>query len=124
MIALAGVISALLGSQGAVAPRPQTDPAAWFRRRVDATDPFPHRWPGEAMVAYRVWIGKDGRVARCMIVRSTGYGSLDRATCEALTRYGRFEPARDAEGRAVPGLWSGRTLWTDIVETVPEPQQQ
>ncbi|MEA3017119.1 MAG: periplasmic protein TonB [Sphingomonadales bacterium] len=124
MIAAAGVISALLGSPGAVPPRPLTDPAAWFDAAAAATDPWPDRWPGEAMVAYRVRVGKDGRVAECSIVRSTGYGSLDRATCDALARYGRFEPARDADGRAVRGEWSGRTRWTDIVGTVPEPERQ
>ena len=123
MIALAGLI-ALVGSQAIVAPRPMADPADWFRRRAEAGDPFPHSWPGEAMVAFRVRVGTNGRVSECTIVQSTGYGSLDRATCDALTLYGRFAPARDASGRAVRGEWSGRTLWTDIVETVQEPQQQ
>lgn len=124
MIAVAGVISALLASQGDVRPRPLADPAVWFDAAAAATHPWPYHWTGEAMVAFRVQVGEDGRVAECMIVRSSGYESFDRATCGALTRYGRFEPARNGDGRAVRGDWSGRVLWTDAGSIVPEPQQQ
>jgi protein TonB len=124
MIAAAGVISALLGSPGDVAPRPLADPAAWIDTAAAARDPWPYHFRGDAMVAFRVWVGKDGRVARCTIVRSSGYDSIDRSTCYALTRHGRFEPARDASGRAVRGEWPGRVLWTDNDGTVPEPQRQ
>jgi protein TonB len=124
MMAVAGAISVLLGVQGEVAPRPLGDPAAWFDAAAAARHPWPHRWPGESMVAFRVWIGEDGRVAKCLIVRSSGYGSLDQATCYGLTRFGRFEPARDAHGRAVRGEWSARTRWTEGGTTVPEPRQQ
>jgi periplasmic protein TonB len=124
MIAAAGVLSAFLSLQGDVAPRPVTDPAAWFDAVATARNPWPDRWPGQAMVAFRVRVGEDGRVAECVIVQSTGYGSLDRATCDALTRYGRFEPARTADGRAVRAEWSGRTRWTDTGRTAPEPQRQ
>ncbi|HEX8643898.1 MAG TPA: energy transducer TonB [Allosphingosinicella sp.] len=124
MIAAAGLISALLALQGDIAPRPLTDPAAWFDAAAAATHPWPHRWSGHALAAFRVRIGEDGRVAECAIVQSTGYGSLDRATCRALTSYGRFEPARNGDGTAVRGEWSGRVLWSDGGATVPEPQQQ
>ena len=124
MMALAGAVAVLFGALGDVAPRPLADPAAWFQRRADARHPWPHHWPGESVVAFRVAVGEDGRVAECVIVESTGYDSLDRATCEALTLYGRFAPALDADGRAVRGEWSGRTRWTDGGGAAPEPPQE
>lgn len=124
MIAVAGVISALLGSPGDVAPRPLTDPATWFEAVTAARDPWPYHWRGEARVAFRVRVGEDGRVAECMIVRSSGYDSFDKATCYALTRHGRFEPARNADGQAVRGEWPGRVLWTDLDRTELEAQQE
>jgi TonB family protein len=123
MIAVAGLISAVLGSPSDVPPRPLADPAAWFGAAEAAREPFPYHWRGETMVAFRVSVGEDGRVAECMIVRSSGYLSFDQATCYALIRHGRFEPARDADGRVVRGEWPGRVLWTDG-SMVLEPQQQ
>ena len=42
-----------------------------------------------------------GRVSKCTIVRSSGYASLDQATCSILQRRAHFIPARDASGALV-----------------------
>ena len=45
-------------------------------------------------------IGPDGRVTGCNLIRSTGNGSLDSATCNILRRRAKFVPARDSNGNA------------------------
>jgi periplasmic protein TonB len=54
-------------------------------------------------------IGADGRVVGCSLVRSTGNGALDSATCNILRRRAKFSPARDSNGNAT----------TDTVRTPP-----
>jgi protein TonB len=43
-------------------------------------------------------VGPDGRVTGCNLIRSTGNGSLDSATCNILRRRAKFVPARDSSG--------------------------
>jgi protein TonB len=45
-------------------------------------------------------IDRDGRVVGCSLIRSTGNGSLDSATCNILRRRAKFTPARDSNGNA------------------------
>ena len=45
-------------------------------------------------------IGPDGRVTGCNVIRSSGNGSLDSATCNILRRRAKFVPARDSNGNA------------------------
>jgi protein TonB len=45
-------------------------------------------------------IGTDGRVVACNLIRSTGNGALDSATCNILRRRAKFSPARDSNGNA------------------------
>jgi protein TonB len=54
-------------------------------------------------------IGADGRVVGCSLMRSTGNGALDSATCNILRRRAKFTPARDSNGNAT----------TDTVTTPP-----
>jgi len=54
-------------------------------------------------------IGPDGRVVGCNLIRSTGNGALDSATCNILRRRAKFTPARDSNGNAT----------TDTVTTPP-----
>jgi len=43
-------------------------------------------------------IGADGRVVGCNLIKSTGNGALDSATCNILRRRAKFTPARDSNG--------------------------
>lgn len=45
-------------------------------------------------------ISADGRVVGCNLIRSTGNGALDAATCNILRRRAKFTPARDSNGNA------------------------
>lgn len=54
---------------------------------------------GVVSVRYRV--ETDGRVTNCSIARSSGNVLMDQATCRAIERRFRYDPWRDAAGRAV-----------------------
>jgi protein TonB len=54
---------------------------------------------GSATIAFRVT--PDGHMSGCRILRSSGDPSVDSVVCDAATRYLRFSPARDPDGRAV-----------------------
>jgi protein TonB len=57
----------------------------------------------------QITIGSDGRVVGCNIIRSSGNGALDGATCNILRRRAKFTPARDSNGQAT----------TDTITTPP-----
>ncbi len=62
-------------------------------------------------VAFRVLIGRDGRIRECRIARSSGLSILDQATCGAAARRLRYRPARNAAGRPVEGWSYGEQTW-------------
>jgi TonB family protein len=62
-------------------------------------------------VGFRLVIGADGAVTRCTITHSSNDAALDMATCAILLGRARYDPARDASGRAVRGEDSGRVTW-------------
>ena len=51
-------------------------------------------------------IGPDGRVVGCSLVRSTGNGALDAATCNILRRRAKFTPAHDTTGAATTDTYT------------------
>jgi len=59
-------------------------------------------------------IGPSGQVVACDLVRSTGDGALDSATCNILRRRARFTPARDSSGHPI----SDRVVTPPIVWTL------
>jgi TonB family protein len=65
----------------------------------------------QGTAGFRLWIGTDGAVTGCTINHSSGDAALDAATCAILLGRARYEPARDAAGRAVPGKDYGRVTW-------------
>jgi TonB family protein len=65
----------------------------------------------QGTTGFRLVIGADGAVTRCTITHSAGDAALDAATCAILLGRARYEPARDAAGRAVPGKDYGRVTW-------------
>ena len=65
----------------------------------------------QCTVGFRLQVGSDGKPTGCSIVSSSGSSSLDSTTCRIMMERARFEPARDARGRAVPDQSSGRIRW-------------
>ena len=62
-------------------------------------------------VAARVTVGPRGRVTNCEIIESSGNRDLDETTCRVITRRFRYEPGRDALGRAISDEWIEEHSW-------------
>ena len=88
---------------------PTGSPAAWATANDYPTQAL--RAEVEGTVAFRLEIGSDGRVANCMVTSSSGSAELDTTTCRLVTQRAQFDPARDAQGRAVSGTYSNRIRW-------------
>ena len=66
-----------------------------------------HGWEGSVIADLTV--DPQGRVSKCVIVKSSTYSVLDKATCQIMTARAHFYPARDAHGAPVE----------DVVRTPP-----
>ena len=65
----------------------------------------------QGVTRFRLAIGSDGRVTGCAVIASSGFPSLDAATCDKVSRRARFDPATDETGARVPGSYSGSIRW-------------
>lgn len=70
-------------------------------------------------VRVRLLVGPDGRAQACEVTEGAEDESLNAVTCAILLERSRFEPARDARGRAVRDVVSTRVRW-ELAE-VPMP---
>ena len=107
-------------------PRPG-DPA----RRATAVVPLPSlfsaddypaaalRAEEEGLVTFRIAIDREGRVAGCDIVSSSGSASLDSTTCRLIRTRARFQPARTAKGQKTADVMYGRVWWRFPEEPPP-----
>lgn len=93
----------------APAARPIGNPGDWFP---------PDSYPPEARVAnqegrtvFALDIDARGRIMACHIVKTSGSDLLDSTTCSQLIANGRFEPAKDTNGRPVAGQWRSAMRW-------------
>ena len=69
-------------------------------------------------VTVRATVNLIGRVAECVVERSSGHRILDQWACRGLTRYARFRPASDGCGNPLESQWSG----TIRLEYPPRPK--
>jgi TonB family protein len=80
---------------------------------------FSDDYPTDAMfdgeqgtVTFELDISAEGRAVNCHILGSSGHRRLDLRACQAMLIRARFEPARDAQGRAVPDVHGpSRITW-------------
>lgn len=75
------------------------DASQWVTNDDYPSDALSAEAQGRVSVKYDV--NTSGRVENCTIVSSSGNASLDRATCSALTRRGRYTPERGPDGSAI-----------------------
>lgn len=65
----------------------------------------------EGTVGFALLVDESGRATKCDVTASSGYPGLDNGACFLLMRRARFDPARDASGRAVASTFPGRFTW-------------
>lgn len=95
-------------------------------------DWFPiESYPAEAKVAgqegrtvFALDIDARGRITGCHITVSSGSDLLDSTTCSQLIANGRFEPARDAQGKPIAGQWRSAMRWQLQSGPSSEPDQR
>ncbi len=108
-------LALLLAAAEPSLPEPQAPLASLF-----TTDDYPKealRADEQGTVGFRLAIDTRGAIAGCEITQTSGYKSLDEATCLLLTTRAKFKPARDAAGRPIAGAHSSRIVWR-----IPEDQ--
>ncbi len=96
------------GAWGQTAPVP-IDPASWVTNDDYPVAALQKGLFGTVEVAFAV--DDTGRATACTTVKSSGSAILDSATCAAMMPRARFEPARDANGKAVAGTSPRRVRW-------------
>jgi protein TonB len=92
-----------------VGAKPKGNAGKWV-----TNDDYRPRWIMEEMsgrAAFTLAIDASGKVTGCTITRSTGHAPLDAATCNLVTKRARFDAARDGNGKAVAGSYSGTITW-------------
>jgi TonB family protein len=65
----------------------------------------------QGTTAVELVVDKGGRIATCDVVGSSGSAILDATTCSVIAQRFRYEPARDAAGRAVTARVRRRVTW-------------
>jgi protein TonB len=90
------------------------NPCADLRPIFERSSNYPaeaRRRGEQGVVYYRVDVAVSGRVTACEITRTSGSRSLDEGTCAIFRDRMIYDPARDAEGRPVPGVDRGHVTW-------------
>ena len=91
------------------AAKPKGDSSGWL-----TTDDYPTRSireRQEGRTGYRLTVDAAGRVTACAVTGPSGHTELDARACQLLPKRARFDPARDTNGAAVNGSYSGNIQW-------------
>jgi TonB family protein len=88
---------------------PRGTPGSWA-----SADDYPrlgliNKWEGTT--AFRLDVGKDGRVSDCQVTSTSGYALLDEATCRLIRRRARFNPALNENGNPISWGYASRVRW-------------
>ncbi|MBV9930892.1 MAG: energy transducer TonB [Alphaproteobacteria bacterium] len=70
-------------------------------------------------VRVRLEVDENGRPTGCRVIESSGFESLDTATCRLLQERARFTPARDRQGKPIADIFFQRIAWR-----LTEPDQE
>lgn len=89
-------------------PRPIGEPSAWLSLDTAASAAPPGRYRLEA----RLNLGTDGKIAGCRLEQRSGIKPVDLTACLQLMARGRYTPAHDIKGKAVPAVEYYRLEWT------------
>lgn len=89
-------------------PRPIGNSSEWAG--LDAYPMAAMRAGETVSVELRIDVDAEGRATRCVLWRGDRRVN-ERDVCARMVRLGRFEPALDADGKAVPVFWIGRLVW-------------
>lgn len=66
-------------------------------------------------IAYELTVGADGKPTDCALSRDYRYAATDRQMCRQIMRVARFNPARNAEGKAVASTYNGEVTMVNVI---------
>lgn len=104
-----GVDPAELDKIAVMAVPASPSPVAWFSNDDYPGDALGNGQQGTSMILWS--IDTSGRVTDCKVIKSSGTASLDRASCQAVVRRGRYKPARGNDGKPVLSHAMRRVVW-------------
>ncbi|QLC26542.1 TonB family protein [Parasphingopyxis algicola] len=90
-------------------PQPIGNPAGWVRAADYPANIL--RNGEEGTSRYQVRVGANGIPTACFTIGSSGHFQLDARACNMVMSRARFQPARNAAGNPVPGLYTGSHRW-------------
>lgn len=93
----------------AVAPVPSSNPGRWVTLADYPPEALAARAQGR--VIFTLNVGNDGMPKGCSIVESSGFASLDNATCQLLMVRARFQPV-GADGYSAKSTYTNSVRWT------------
>lgn len=107
-----------------VKPEPKPEPkavipgqAARLRGNMQSlitADDYPDsslRSEEEGVTAVKIDVTEKGRVENCVVTSSSGHPKLDEATCNIVTRRGRYDPAKAEGGAPMRSTSTFRFRW-------------
>jgi TonB family protein len=80
------IIAALLGAAAAAAPSAERE----SRLILENYPPGSLKAGEEGTVGFQATLDRDGKLASCVVTRSSGYPRLDKATCDMIVETARF----------------------------------
>lgn len=98
-------------------PVPSFTPRAPIPRNAGqwaSSDDYPTRdirEGNEGTTRFELTVSNDGKVQSCRVVASSGFASLDTATCKLVSGRARFQPATDGSGARASGTYTGSVRW-------------
>jgi hypothetical protein len=95
--------------EGGVAVQAKASLASFFTDDDYPTDAIRKNFSGTTGLA--MLIDEQGRVADCMVTRTSGQAGLDMQSCAVLKLRARFTPARDASGKPVRDRVTSQISW-------------
>ena len=87
------------------------DLSRWTPRIQENYPASAHRDEIQGSVIVRVTVTVEGRAVDCSITETSGFDILDKAACQSMERYARFEPALDYNGYPTTGSYSQRITY-------------
>lgn len=96
-------------SRLAQAARPANDPRAWVTQQDYSAGDIRAERQGTAR--FTLGIGADGKLTSCTIIVSSGFTSLDAATCKYVSKRAHFAPALDDAGALATGSYTSSIRW-------------
>lgn len=65
----------------------------------------------EGRARLRLRIDRDGKIADCVVIESSGNAALDVASCDFVRSGGSFTPARGIDGEPTEGVFERLVIW-------------